>query len=111
MTDMLARIVFPSERDRLARLAPPQAGESDADWLTRLVTAKTAVVVTSTEARDPTLYRTRLREAAERYLIVVNESQAAPPESNTLDSERYLAKRRAGKSPDEAARSATPKSP
>jgi hypothetical protein len=108
-TDVLARIRFPEERARLAHLVPPQAGESDQDWLNRLVTAKTAVLLTNADARDPSVYRVRVREAAQRYLVIVSGNDVAPPEPTALDRERYLSERRAGKSPDEAARVATEK--
>lgn len=99
-------LFFPNDRATLAMLLPPGEGETDTQWLARAVHAKAVVLVTTTDARDPQLYKLKLADAAERKARIVflqgeDVKGAAPPELSNQAA--YLKARRAGKSPDEAA--------
>lgn len=106
MSDALERLFFPQDRDRLARLIPPSDDESDEDWLERLVTDRSAVLLTAADARDPRVYRARIREASGKVLIMVNEGETSETpdfaERTVFDGADYLARRRAGQSPHQA---------
>lgn len=110
----LERLFFPADRTKLAQLVTPEDGESDIQWLARIVAAQKAVVVTSADAREPGRYRARAADAMAQGapLVIVQEDAkdsrlrmnpgAGTPQLQ--DQAAYLAARRAGRSPDEAVR-------
>jgi hypothetical protein len=66
-----APLFFPNDRVTLATLLPPAEGETDTQWLARAVIAKSIVLVTASDARDPQLYKTKVADAGARNLRLV----------------------------------------